>query len=306
MSIWVCGEVLIDALPGQSLLGGGPANTAIALANLGEKVEFIGVISSDEYGDMARGEFERHGVAISHVFESPKPTAMAKVSVDEGGVASYLFTIGGTATFDFGEGWLPNPSRTTPALLHIGSLAAIVEPGAQAVYEWAMRIAEFAPVVYDPNIRPAYLSDRNRYLESVENWISISSVVKASDDDLTWLYPETDLIEIAKNWLAIGAHLVVITKGAQGLIAVTSEEVIDVPGISVPVIDTVGAGDTVGAVISQAIVKNGLDNMRGNVLREALNCAALAAAITCSRAGIQPPMRSELEARRNEHKNAVH
>ena len=306
MSIWVCGEVLIDVLPDESLVGGGPANTAIALANLEQDVEFIGVISSDKYGDLARGEFEKVGVAISYLPESAKPTAMAKVNVGEGGVASYLFTIDGTATFDFDGAWLPDPSRTRPALLHIGSLATIVEPGARALYEWAMKVAEFAPVVYDPNIRPAHLSDRNRYRESVEDWVSTSSIVKASDDDLTWLYPETDAITIAKNWIALGAHLIVVTKGANGLMAITSEEVVEVPAIAVHVVDTVGAGDTVGAVISQAIVRNGLENMRGNVLREALNCAALAAAITCSRAGMQPPTRSELEARRNEHKNAVH
>ncbi|HEY3293321.1 MAG TPA: carbohydrate kinase [Candidatus Nanopelagicaceae bacterium] len=306
MSIWVCGEILIDVLPQGSLVAGGPANTAMALALLGKDVEFIGVISTDEYGDLARRKFSEDGVSISHVLDSAKPTAMAKVSVDEEGIASYVFSIDGTATFDFNGTWLPDPSRAKPALLHIGSLATIVEPGAKELYEWAMRVGEFAPIVYDPNVRPAYLSDRDRYHESVEDWISIASVVKASEDDLTWLYPGTDIVAIAKAWITSGVDIVVVTKGAKGLMAVTSEEVVEVPGLSVGVVDTVGAGDTVGAIISKAILENGLENLRGKVLREALDCAALAAAITCSRAGMQPPTKSELEARRIEQKNAVH
>lgn len=306
MSIWVCGEILIDVLPQGSLVAGGPANTAMTLALLDQEVEFIGVISADEFGDLARRKLSESGVSISHVLDSEKPTAIAKVSVDEEGIASYVFTIDGTATFDFNTAWLPDPSRAKPALLHIGSLATIVEPGAKELYEWAMKVGEFAPIVYDPNVRPAYLSDRDRYRESVEDWISIASVVKASEDDLTWLYPGTDIIAIAKDWITSGVHIVVVTKGAKGLMAVTSEEVVEVPGVSVGVVDTVGAGDTVGAIISKAILDNGLENMQGNVLREALDCAALAAAITCSRAGMQPPTKSELEARRIERKNAVH
>lgn len=306
MTVWVCGEVLMDVLPNGTFLGGGPANTAIALALLETDVEFIGVISSDAYGDVAREKFSQAGVGLSHVLRSPQPTATAKVSVDERGSATYIFTVDGTATFDFNADWLPDPSRTKPTLLHIGSLATIVEPGAKSLFEWAMQVADFAPIVYDPNVRPAYLSDRDRYRESVEKWVSISAVVKASEDDLAWLYPDTDAMQIVKDWIASGVHVVVVTKGAKGLMALTSEEVIEVPGVSIEVVDTVGAGDTVGAVISRAVVENGLENMHGVVLRDTLDCAALAAAITCSRVGMQPPTKSELEARRIERKNAVH
>jgi len=296
----------MDVLPQGSFVSGGPANTAMALALLGQDVEFIGVISSDEYGDLVLEKLSHDGVGVSHVVESVKPTSMATVSVDETGTASYVFTIDGTATFDFDGACLPDPSRCKPALLHIGSLATIVEPGAKELYEWAVKVADFAPIVFDPNVRPAYLSDRDRYRKSVEEWVSISSVVKASEDDMRWLYPETEAIHVVKNWIASGVHAVVVTKGAEGLVAITSEEVIEVPGVLVDVVDTVGAGDTVGAVISKSIVDNGLENMRGDVLRKALDCAALAAAITCSRAGVQPPTKSELEARRIERENAVH
>lgn len=287
----------MDLLPEKSFVSGGPANTAIALALLGHEVEFIGVISSDEYGIRAREEMTRDGVHLAHALDSDKPTSTAKVSINEEGVASYIFTIEDTATFDFNNDWLPDPSRTEPNLLHIGTLATIVEPGSMALYEWAMRVCEFAPVVFDPNIRPAFLSDRVSYLASVERWISISSVVKASEDDLAWLYPETDAVLIAKNWVENGVALVIVTRGPRGLVAVTADEIIEVPGVSIDVVDTVGAGDTVGAVIVQSILESGLMNMRGEVLRSALENAALAAAISCSRAGIAPPTKLELAER---------
>lgn len=306
MSMWVCGEVLMDVLPNGTFLGGGPGNTAIALALLETEVEFVGVISADAYGDVAREKFSQAGVGLSHVLQSSKPTATAKVNLDGSGSATYVFTVEGTATFDFNSDWLPDPSRAKPTLLHIGSLATIVEPGAKSLFEWAMQVADFAPIVYDPNVRPAYLSDIDRYRESVEKWVSISAVVKASEDDLAWLYPDTDAMRIVNDWMASGVQFVVLTKGSKGLMAITNQDVVEVPGVSIEVVDTVGAGDTVGAVISRAILENGLENMHGDVLRNTLNCAALAAAITCSRAGMQPPTRSELEARRIEHKNAVH
>lgn len=306
MSAWVCGEALIDVLEAGAVVGGGPANTAKALARLGREVEFIGGISRDHYGVQIAQELRGAGVGLNYTPVNEKPTSTAEVTLDKEGKASYVFAIDGTVTFDFRQDWLPDPSRGKPELLHIGSLATIVEPGAKALYEWAMRVSEFAPVVFDPNVRPAYLSDHDRYLASVERWISISSVVKASEDDLAWLYPETDPPTVAKRWVQNGARIVIITKGAQGLVSVTEEEIIQVSGVDVEVVDTVGAGDTVGAVICKAILEHGLENLRGEVLRNELDCAALAAAITCSCAGMQLPTKQELEAKRNEQKNAVH
>lgn len=299
MSIWVCGEALVDVLAEASVLGGGPANTARALARLGRTVEFIGGISSDKYGEQIVAELKSDGVGITLSTMSSKPTATAKVTLDEIGGATYVFNIDETATFDFNADWLPDPSRLKPEVLHIGSLATIVEPGADVLYEWAMAISEFAPVVFDPNVRTAYLADHHRYLGSVIKWISISTLVKASDDDIAWLYPGQDLLSVAKNWIQAGVHIVIITRGSRGLMAVTQEEIIEVPGVKVEVVDTVGAGDTVGAVVVDAIIEYGLDNLRGDVLKNLLDCAACAAAITCSRAGAQPPTKLELEAGKN-------
>ena len=295
MSVWVCGEALIDLLPDKSVVGGGPANTAKALARLGHSVEFIGGISTDDYGRRIAEELRADGVGVNHCLVSDKPTSTAQVKLDSEGIATYFFTIDGTATFDFDQEWLPDPSRLKPNLLHIGTLATIVEPGSASLYEWAMRVSEFAPVVFDPNVRSSFLADRVRYVASVEKWIAISTVVKASEDDLAWLYPDVDVVITAKNWVESGVEIVVITRGPLGITAVTKDEVIEVPGVNVDVIDTVGAGDTVGAVISDAVLEHGIVNLHGEVLRDVLDCAVRAAAITCSRAGAQPPTKSELE-----------
>jgi fructokinase len=101
MSIWVCGEVLIDVLPTGPVVGGGPANTAKALARLDHDVQFIGGISTDAYGQMARKELHLDGVDLTLVHESSKPTCRATVHLDKAGSATYTFVIDATATFDF-------------------------------------------------------------------------------------------------------------------------------------------------------------------------------------------------------------
>lgn len=297
-SVWVVGEVLMDLIPDGNgaripIVGGGPANTAKALARLGIATYFIDGISSDEYGQQSRAELHAAGVDLSFSKVSEKPTATATVSMDAEGKATYKFSLTETATFDFGVDWLPYGS---PAVLHIGTLATIVAPGCNELYRWVAEVK--APIVFDPNIRPSVISDRDFYRNSVERWMSMSDVIKLSDEDLIWLYPDLttaeDLIEIARRILSTGPMLVVITRGSAGIIAITSDEVVTVPSLSTNVIDTVGAGDTVGAVIVEGIFHHGIEAASSSKLELILQRAAKAASITCSRAGAQPPSAAEL------------
>jgi fructokinase len=298
MSIWVCGEVLIDLLPSTSnrlaIVGGGPANTAKALSRLGHEVQFIDGISTDKFGQSARAELIRDGVGLDLALTSDLPTCTATVSLSHDGSASYEFVIDGTATFAFDNSWLPDPERLKPEVLQIGTLVTIIEPGASVLYDWAVKVGEFAPIVFDPNIRPSVMADLVKYRDEVEKWVKISSVVKFSEDDIAALYPHEDPIGIAKICLEKGVQLVVITRGANGLVGVTADGVVEVPGVKVIVVDTVGAGDTVGAIIVEAVVQRGILNLTGSNLKEVLHRAAVAAAITCSRAGAQPPRAFEL------------
>jgi fructokinase len=300
VSIWVCGEVLIDLIPDGSServphVGGGPANTAKALARLGHDVYFIDGISSDKYGQMSRQELLDDEVKLDLAFNSDKPTCLAIVSLNENGGASYEFEIEGTATFDFSDSWLPDPSRYKPSVLHIGTLVTVIQPGADVLYDWAMQVAEFAPIVFDPNVRSVVMNDRDKYFAAVERWVAISSVVKVSDDDLAWLYPDQQYADVARRWISNGAALVVVTRGVSGLVGFTVHGVVEVPGVKVDVADTVGAGDTVGAIVVEAMIEKGILNLTGDTLKAVLNRAAVAAGITCSRKGAQPPYKHELK-----------
>ena len=294
MSIWVCGEVLIDILPTGPVVGGGPANTAKALARLGHDVHFIDGISTDSFGKSARAELLNAGVNLDLALTSDKPTCTATVTLDTAGGASYEFLIDGTATFDFASSWLPDPYRYQPQVLHIGTLVTMIEPGASALYDWAMAVAELAPIVFDPNIRPSVQPDRDLYEAAVEKWAALSAVIKVSDDDLAWLFPGQAIEDVANRWINDGAFLVVVTQGANGIMGYTSDGRVEVPGVKVDVVDTVGAGDTVGAIVVEAMLTYGLVELRGELLRGVLARAAAAAAITCSRKGAQPPFKHEL------------
>jgi fructokinase len=294
VSIWVCGEVLIDILPTSAVVGGGPANTAKALARLGYEVDFIDGISTDDYGVSAKKELSRDGVGLGLSLTSDKPTCTATVTLDSKGSASYEFLIDGTATFDFNSSWLPDPERLKPSVLHIGTLVTIIEPGASVLFDWAVKVGEFAPIVFDPNIRPSVMADKAKYAAAVEKWVSISSVVKVSDDDIKWLYPTDSLDVVAHRWIDAGVSAVVITRGANGLIGFTSSGMEEVEGARVEVVDTVGAGDTVGAIVVEGIIAHSVHGFQGQVLNALLHKAAIAAGITCSRAGAQPPRAHEL------------
>ena len=297
--VWVSGEVLIDLIPNglkqKPVVGGGPANTAKALAKLGIDTQFIDGISTDDYGQIAKNELVTSGVKLDYVKYSNKPTCLAIVSLSESGSATYEFVIENTATFDFTPDWLPNPQTEKPVLLHIGTLATVIEPGASVLFEWAQSVAKIAIIVFDPNIRPAVISDRDLYVKQVERWVSISSAVKVSDEDIKWLYPSLEIEQVVNKWLVKGPSLIVVTYGDKGLTGYRGGEKVSVDAVKVVVADTVGAGDTVGAILVEAIVKDGLDTLCGVKLEMMLKLAAKAAAITVSRSGANPPTLKEIE-----------
>ena len=296
--VWVCGEVLIDLIPDgterRAVVGGGPANTAKALAKLGITTQFIDGISNDIYGQMALGELLANDVLLDYVKYSDKPTCLAIVSLSETGGATYEFVIDDTATFDFDRNWLPDPAIHEPSLLHIGTLVTVIEPAASVLFEWAKYVGNFAPIVFDPNIRPAVMSDRKAYIRQVERWVGISSAVKVSDDDIYWLYPGADLDKVTKRWLEMGPELVVVTFGDKGLAGYRENTKISVDAKKVVVADTVGAGDTVGAILVEAVIADGLAKLTDDRLSLMLDRAARAAAITVSRTGAKPPSKDEI------------
>ena len=290
--VWVVGEALIDLIPVDGgnrmpLVGGGPANTAKAVARLGYSTSFIGGISADSYGSAIETELVGSGVDLSLVYRGSDSTALAIATLDAHGTASYEFKLDGTATFAFHESWLPSGEAD---VIHIGSVATMLEPGASELLKWAS--SKSVPIVFDPNVRPSIQSDKSAYRASVERWIDVASVVKLSEDDLQWLYGDENVIQ---SWFERGVSLVIVTRADKGITAIGAGFSVDVPAVKVMVADTVGAGDTIGAIVVEGLLEYGLSGLVGENLFNVLERAAKAASITCSRAGANPPWKRELE-----------
>jgi fructokinase len=292
--VWVVGEALMDLIPVVGgnrvpIVGGGPANTAKAVARLGYPTYFVGGISSDEYGRAVELELLRSGVDLSLVHRGDSPTALAIATINEAGLASYEFKLDSTVSFNFHSSWLP---KEDSEVIHIGSVATLLEPGASELYKWLSD--KSATVVFDPNVRPSIQSDKKIYRNSVERWIDLAKIVKLSEDDFSWLYESTES-EVITNWLSRGTEIVVVTRAERGLSAFTRDGRIDCPAAKVELVDSVGAGDTIGAVIVEGLLKYGLGGLKADTLKQVLERAAKAAGITCSRAGANPPWKEELD-----------
>ena len=292
--VFVVGEALMDLIPVaggriSEMVGGGPCNSAKALARLGYSTTFVGGISSDRYGEAIERELLDSGVSLDFVHRSDLPTALAIATINEAGLASYEFKLDSTVSFNFHSSWLP---KEDAEVIHIGSVATLLEPGASELYKWLS--SKSATVVFDPNVRPSIQGNKEIYRNSVERWIDLAKIVKLSEDDFSWLYqvPESEVIA---NWFSRGTEIVVVTRAEKGLSAFTRDGRIDCPAAKVELVDSVGAGDTIGAVIVEGLLKYGLDGLKADVLRQVLERAAKAAGITCSRAGANPPWKEELD-----------
>jgi fructokinase len=288
---WVAGEALIDLYPNLDLsrkpfVGGGALNTAKALSRLGRRTQFIGGISSDLFGREILADLEYNSIEVDHIHLSELPTATSEIEVIQNGSARYSFTLEGTATFSFNQHWLPEGE---PEVLHIGSLSTIIEPGAQALFNWAKSLD--TRIVFDPNVRLSVEIDAMTYRNRIKNWVTISDILKLSEEDCDFLYGNLD---DKRELLDLGPSLIVLTKGASGISAFSRHESVFVPGYIIDVVDTVGAGDTVGAILVESMFDNGFTGLVAN-LESVLRRATKAAAITCSRAGANPPWRKELD-----------
>jgi len=292
--VWVAGEALMDLIPvaggeRRPMVGGGPANTAKAVARLGYPTAFIGGISSDDYGRAIDAELSDSGVDLSLVLRADLPTALAIATIDQNGLAKYDFELRDTTSFAFDSSWLPGGDVD---VIHLGSVATLLEPGATQLLKWAS--SKSTPIIFDPNVRPSIEGDKALYRAAVERWMDVATIVKLSEDDLNWLYGH-DEESIIKLWLSRGVELVVVTRAEKGLRAYRNGAVIEVPAVLIEMVDSVGAGDTIGAVLVEGVLTHGVAGLTGENLRSVLLRASKAAAITCSRAGANPPWLEELD-----------
>ncbi|MFE9793567.1 carbohydrate kinase [Streptomyces goshikiensis] len=289
--IVVGGEALIDLVPAAAppgaLLprpGGGPYNTALALGRLGARVAFCSRVSADGFGESLLAGLRAAGVDLSLVQRGPEPTTLAVPSLAPDGSAAYRFYVEGTADRLF---TLPPALPAGVRALGLGTCSLVLEPGASA-YEALLRRESQRGLLtlLDPNIRPALIADPAAYRSRFEGWLPYVSVLKLSEDDAAWLGGRV------RDWLAAGPSAVVLTRGSEGLTVWTREGAEhSVPSRRVTVADTIGAGDTVGAALLHRLAghRAGPVDWPG-----VLAYAAHAAALTCTRAGAEPPYAAEL------------
>jgi fructokinase len=303
--IVVGGEALVDLVDEHGVLspvpGGGPFNTAIALGRLGIPVAFLGTLSHDEYGGLLARLLTEAGVDMSLVRRSAAPTPLAIVHRHGDGDNTYTFYLTGTSLTDL-------PPSAVPALpehvwaVHVGTLGLAVDPPAAAFEALLDREARRRTIVLDPNVRPAVFGDQSSYRARFERLARLAHIVKLSDDDAAWIYPELERAEIVERVLDLGPRLVAITMGTLGAVAASREGQAHVPAVPITVVDTVGAGDVFGAALLAALVeRDALEPgatrpLDDSLLEEAVEYAVTASAITCTRRGAVPPSRAEIDA----------
>jgi fructokinase len=173
--------------------------------------------------------------------------------------------------------------------VHTGSIGAALEPGASEVER--ILAATDALVSYDPNVRPALMGDQAAAVARVERLVALADIVKASDEDIAWLYPDAGAADVLERWKAMGPRLVVVTRGGDGADALSDSGAVHVPAFVTKVADTIGAGDSFMAGLLAALLRNGFDDVRG-----AVSYAARCAGITVSRPGADPPTADEVRA----------
>jgi fructokinase len=306
--ILVCGEALMDVFAagdtpaGMALdarVGGSPFNVAIGLCRLGQRAAFFAAVSQGFLGERLLRALVDEGVDQRSIVRTPARTTLSLVGLDAHGVPSYAF---------YGEGGadrqlLPEALDRVPvglAAIHLGSFAAVVEPIAGTLRALVEREHRRSVIAYDPNLRLNVEPDAGRWREMLRFMLPRTHLLKISDEDLGLLLPGVSPDAFAADALGQGVGLVVVTRGAKGASAWTARGRRDAAPVSVQVVDTVGAGDTFQAALLAWLAENGvlsaggIANLELPQVQGALDFAARAAAITCSRRGADMPRRAEL------------
>ncbi|WP_329171738.1 carbohydrate kinase family protein [Streptomyces sp. NBC_01477] len=299
----VVGECVADIVrtPGSPDVphpGGSPANVAYGLARLGRPTTLLTQLGQDDAGRLIGGHLASAGVKVLTDGQAGVATPTAVVTLDGRGAATY----------DFDIGWTLRPVDVPAGVrhVHLGSIGAVQPPGAAAALDVAARLRGSATVSYDPNVRPALLGGRVEAVARVERCVALSDLVKASDEDVEWLYPGEPAASVARRWLELGPAVVFVTLGGSGALAFTRAGQVTGAPVVVEVADTVGAGDAFMSAALDTMAGLGLTGAAarpdlpaafdGPALARTLHRAGTAAALTVSRSGANPPDAAELAA----------
>ncbi|MEY2676022.1 MAG: hypothetical protein RL510_42 [Actinomycetota bacterium] len=308
--ILVIGEALIDLIENRyqpsaftAIVGGANLNVATALAKRETPHTFYARMSSDRFGQIIREKLTSNNVNFKDSIITNDNSTLAIVSLNEQGVPNYSFYVNGTADW----GWQPEDLPTQEQLnkdqincIQFGCLTMAMEPGNLVIENWARELKEIT-ISHDINIRSALGFDPEKERERVERTNKFSHIIKASDEDIQWLYQnQRDVDEVAQEWATDG-KIILITRGADGVSIFRNEERMDVPSRKINVVDTVGAGDTfcanlLGQLHDNNYLGKDLTQIPSEDLKNYVYIAGMAASITCERAGCEPPTQEDLKA----------
>lgn len=297
----VIGEALIDIVVDAhgattEFVGGSPANVAVGLARLGHPCWLASHWGTDARGERIAALLAAEGVTTQGSAHAAS-TSTATAHLDAEGVASYDFDI----TWELAPDSVPDQAGVH---VHTGSIAATLEPGAHTIAEYLARARADRTISYDPNARPTLMGHPDVVRPRIEALIALSDVVKASVEDVDWLYPGLSREQVLALWAGLGPSLCLLTAGADGVIGLVNGQEFSHPAQAVQVADTIGAGDSFTSGLLSGLADAGL--LGGLAERDRLQAADLAqimpaitralacAAITVSRDGANPPRRDEL------------
>jgi fructokinase len=295
----VIGEALIDLIrrPGQpddARVGGSPLNVAIGLSRLGVPAVLQTHIGTDRYAALVAARLTDNDVRLVPGSITAGITSSAVATIARDGSASYEFDIHWS---------LDRTPPGSPSLLHTGSIGAVLKPGASVVINTIRVFRDTATISYDPNVRPKLMGERDSARARIEALVCLADVVKASDEDLEWLYPAADLEAVARRWRDLGPAIVVVTHGESGAYAIGSNAAVRIPAPATDLVDTIGAGDSFMAGLLAALSdadllgrehEARLRALDEDALRQLLEFAAACAGVTVSRPGADPPHRDEV------------
>ena len=294
LDVVVVGEALTDVVTTpegtHEYPGGSPANVAYGLARLGVSTGLLTSMGADRRGDALEEHLTGAGVMILPGARSLERTSTATATIARDGSADYAFDV----TWDVEP---LDPALPPPKVVHTGSIASFLIPGAGRVKAILQELRSECIITYDPNIRPALLGTHAEARRTFEELVHLSTVVKLSDEDAEWLYPEKALEDTATYILNLGAELAVITRGSSGSLLATPASSLTIPAVKTPVVDTIGAGDSYMSALILGLLTRATAGFAPSVLDQLGHTAAAAAAITVSRAGARPPTEEELRAK---------
>lgn len=295
-TVVVIGESLVDIVTTQSghrsiHPGGSPLNVAVGLGRLEIPTELATRIGDDPHGELISSHLTDAGVTLQDGSRGAARTSTARASIDADGSATYDFDI----FWDFQELHVE-----APLVVHTGSLATILEPGASRIDDALRRLPENTLITFDPNIRPSLAPPRETTQMRVENFASLAHIVKMSEEDAAWLYPDIGARAVAEIFTSLGVQLFVLTRAERGCIVASHNTLKHLPTKPVAVVDTIGAGDAfMSGLIYEALCSGAANQLttgtsKENLIDTCVQTALRSAAITVARAGANPPNRHDL------------